>query len=301
MSQTARYYLSRVIKLGELDDRKLVEAISDSATIARNDFHYTFIDTEASGDGPSYVFGRLAKYEPKAEVDVVETKRHERAHRNVRDLLVASSPFVYIPEFSAIAYQHVWHRLEKDQFEKFFAELVIERYERFFVDCAVQPISDLRTFVLKLSKLDAIQKINASVVPPNPLFGPTWASLRDYLRNRNLKEVAIKEQAQDGKAIQTKIPELARTLIGEGDTVLPVARLLDEPTTDIGDAAVFMAADGYGKASIEGVQGQKRVTVRSRDSHRSFRFDRDPNPSDLFTAAQAELERINLERGLEHK
>jgi hypothetical protein len=301
MPQTARYYLSRVIKFGDLDDNKIVEAITASTNIARNAFHYTFIDAQTDGNPPSYVFGRLAKYEPQAEVDVVETRRHEQAHRNVPNLLVAASPFVYVPQYSAIAYQHIWDRLEKEQFEQYFADLVVEKYGGFFVECSVQPIADLRAFVVKLAKLDSVQKISAEVFPPNPLFGPVWRQLKDYLRDRNLREVAIKEKAQEGKTIETNIPQAAAALLKEESTAQEAVRLLDSPTGGITDAAVFMAADGYGKASIEGLQDGKRVTVRSRDTHRSFRLDRDPKPLDLYTAAQAELERLNLERGLEHQ
>lgn len=301
MPHTARYYLSRVTKFGDLDDSKIIAAITSATSIARNTFHYTFIDAQTKGNPPTYIFGRLAKYEPRAEVDVVETTLHEQAHRNVPNLLVAASPFVYIPEFSAIAYQHIWDRLEKEHFEKYFADLIVEKYGRFFVECSVQPIADLRAFVVRLSKLDSITRIRAEVVPPNPLFGPVWRQLRDYLHDRNLKEVAIKEQAQEGQRIQTNIPEAATALLKEDVSAREAVRLLDSPTGGITDAAVFMAADGYGKASIDGLQEGKRVTVRSRDTHRSFRFDRNPEPFDLFTAARAELERINLERGLSHQ
>lgn len=308
MPLTARYYLSRVIKLGQLNTQKIIDALASPVSISRFNFDYTFIDVEIVGEDATYVFGRLAKYQPKAEVDVVETKRHEQGHLDVPNLLVAASPFVYIPDLSAIAYQHVWHQLEKQQFEQYFADLIIERHGGFFVDCAVQPISDLRNFVVKLSRLDTIQKINATVFPPNPLFGPLWKSLSEYVRNRNLAEVAVREQAQEGKSIDTRIPEVADVLLGTtepqevvGDPLSRAAAVLERSTTGIGDAAILMAADGYGKASIEGTANKRKVTVRTRDTHRSFRFNRDPEHEELFIAARAELDRVNTERGLEHK
>jgi hypothetical protein len=309
MPQTARYYLSRVIKLGELDDAKIINAIREPVSISRFNFDYTFIDVEVVGKRPTYVFGRLAKYQPKAEVEVVETRKHEQAHRNVANLLVAASPFVFIPDLSALAYQHIWHQLEREQFEQYFADLIIEKHGGFFVDCAIRPISDLRSFVVKLSRLDTIQRINATVFPPNPLFGPLWKSLGEYVRTRNLAEVAVREQAQDPKGIDTRISEVAETLLSVEDAsgksaesaIRKASSLLSETTTGIGDAAILMAADGYGKATIEGTQNKKRVTVRTRDTHRSFRFDREPSHEELFTIARAELERVNLERGLEHQ
>ena len=73
-----------------------------------------------------------------------------------------------------IVYPHVWNNLQKEQFEKYFCELITEKHENFFVSCMIEPIVDLRTFVDRVSKLSRIEKINATVVPPNPLFDPVW-------------------------------------------------------------------------------------------------------------------------------
>ena len=42
----------------------------------------------------------------------------------------------------------------------------------------IEPIVDLRTFVDRVSTLSRIEKINATVVPPNPLFGPVWGRIK---------------------------------------------------------------------------------------------------------------------------
>ena len=74
-----------------------------------------------------------------------------------------------------------------------------------------------------------------------------------------------------------------------------------EPLLDgVGDAALLMAADGYGRARVKGVEDGREVVVRTSENQKSFLFDSDPNPSLLFEFAFDAFQRINEERGLEH-
>ena len=76
---------------------------------------------------------------------------------------------------------------------------------------------------------------------------------------------------------------------------------LMEPLLDgVGDAALLMAADGYGRARVKGIEDGHEVTIRTSENQRSFLFDGDPNPKLLFDLAYESLHRINEERGLEH-
>ena len=79
-----------------------------------------------------------------------------------------------------------------------------------------------------------------------------------------------------------------------------VTKLLEAYDNGIGDSAVLMAADGYGKAKIEGTENSKNVVIRTRENQKNFLFDREPSPEKLYEMASAEFEKINKERYLDH-
>jgi hypothetical protein len=86
---------------------------------------------------------------------------------------------------------HVPNHIEHRVFIKRFCDLIKSAHEYFFVDCVIDMIADLRTFAMKLRRLDGIYKIAATVFPPNPLFGPLWKPLKEYLQSRNTDQMLI--------------------------------------------------------------------------------------------------------------
>lgn len=301
MAQENTYFLGRVIKLGSLTNAGLVEALKDPVLVRRGDFVFTFTDIVASDDEqvPRYIFARLTKFTPEGAIAVVEPDRHVATQADVTNLLVASSPFIYLPAYSGIAYPNVWNKLEKTQFERAFVMLVEEKFSRLFVQAAIEPVADLVTFVQRVASLDAVEEIDATVHPPNPLFGRAWASLRDYIQGRELGQLRVSERASGRTSIRTRLLALASSVImAQGGPELrgPEVSLAQ----DFGDAAVLMAADGYGKARVIGMRGSRRISVRTSESQVSFGFDRDPNPAALYEAAERVFSRISAERYMEH-
>lgn len=98
MSKKGTYYAGRVLKLGLLDQSKLLAALRNPASIYRRGNAWTFIDIEEYNEaGDHYIFGRLSKYAPEGEVGVVDEPTRSEKKQVEPNLLVASSPFVYIP------------------------------------------------------------------------------------------------------------------------------------------------------------------------------------------------------------
>jgi hypothetical protein len=303
MPESARYYLGRVIKLGELSTERLYAAIRSPAVVRLGQYLYTFTDIVIGDDLPAggYIFARLTKYRPTGEVRIVVPEQHVATIADVPNLLYASSPFIYLPEFSGIAYQHIWTHFPYTQFEKVFAILVREHFQGLFVDTSIEPIADLRTFVERISTLDSVTQVEATVHPPNPLFGPLWDSLRTYMRNRNAGELRISEESNTVDGLTTNVPRLARAVL-DTERLHPIQAqdTLGTVAPGIADAAILMAADGYGKAMVRGRSGRSTLTVRTSQSHINFPFDRDPDPDALYDEVRAILLRINDERYLEH-
>ena len=300
MRANARYYLGRVVKIGKLTEELLIDSILHPAVISKNKYRYTFTNIKVFGSQGSIngIFARLSKYKPEASVKVVRPEEHEIDDENVENLTEASSPFVYLPEFSGIAYQHVWNHLQREQFPRLFADLVVSKHQGFFLACEVDPVTDMRTFVTRLARLELITSLRASVRPPNPLFGPCWKSLRDYIKKRQLDEVIVREDSQKG--INTSVTEIAQQIIAEPSSVDDISALMEPLMGGIGDAALLMAADGYGRAKVEGQEARRTIVIRTSDNQKSFPFKKEPDPEELLHTAYDEFKRISDERYLEH-
>lgn len=295
--QKGRYYLSRVIKLGELTQDKLMTAALTAPVLRIGKFDWAFTDSvDGRESDPRFVFGKLAKYSSEGHVTVVDPTNKSQQEALAPNLLVASSPFVYLPDFSGMAFLHVWNGIQEDLFPKRFCSLIQAAYENFFVGCSVEPVSDYRAFVEKLRNLGRITEMSAKVYPPNPLFGHHWEKLKEYIQHRNAEEVSVKEKKTDGVGLNTQLLVLMQHLLGESDSGGPSAGT----EADITDAAMLMAADGYGKGKIVGEQDGETVVIRTSETHKSFLFAKDPEPGELARSSAKFLERISEERDMTH-
>jgi hypothetical protein len=291
-----RYYLSRVIKLAGLTQERLADAILSSPIIRIGKFDWTITDAlDSRKSTPSFIFGKLAKYSSEGHVTIVDIREKSQRDAIAPNLLAASSPFVYLPDFSGIAFLHVWNEIQEDVFPKRFRSLIEGAYESFFVGCELDPIADYREFIQKLEGLERITKIRARVHPPNPLFGHRWKKLKEYLKERGASELTVDEKQKSGDGLNTKLPRLIKDLLepGQKDTK-------DVPPVDITDAAVLMAADGYGKGKVVGQQRGELVVVRTSEAHKSFGFPKEPEPVALATTAAGLFEEISNERRMGH-
>ncbi len=300
MPTSARFYLSRVIKFGNLTSEGVLRSIRESATVQVRGIRYTFTDSQLFGpnDRPTGVYARLAKYRPEGIVEVVRPDVHSVGREPVENLIEGSSPFVYIPEFSGIAYKHVWNILERDQFARVFCQLIEAGEHNFFSRCELEPITDLLTFVTRLGRLEKITRLHATVKPPNPLFGPCWETLREYLKKRRLDAVVIKEESAAG--ISTQVAQIAARMASGATSAMELHDMMEPLLDGVGDAALLMAADGYGNGKVVGIEDSRIVTIRTSENQKSLAFERDPTPDELFNTAYEQFGKISDERYLEH-
>lgn len=297
MSKKGTYYAGRVLKLGTLDQQMLMAALRNPASIHRRGNAWTFIDIEEyNQSGHHYIFGRLSKYAPDGEVGVVDESTRSEKKQIEPNLLVASSSFVYIPEHSGIAFLHVSNNIEVPTFIRRFSEVIEETHLGFFVDCDIELVSDLKTFAAKLASLDGIFKIDARVSPPNPLFSPLWKPLEQYLRDRNADRMTIVEDAPGAQVLHTNLPNIVEAAAQQTQNA-PFTP--DEPLA-IGDAAILMAADGYGSGIIRGKRDDETVVIKTSETALNFTFDKIPDPFDLYLKALDIFTKIQEQRHMEH-
>lgn len=204
MMRRGRYYMARVIKLGELSQTKLLDAIVEAPTVAIGQFEWTITDVIDMRDATApFVFGNLAKYSKEGKVKVVDEASKHQLQARARNLLEASAPFVYLPQFSGLAFLHVWNGIQEDIFPRRFKAIIEAAYDNFFVDCTVEPVADYRAFLQKLRSLDRITELSAKVHPPNPLFGRLWGSLDEYVKKRQADEVSVRERTEKPNGLST--------------------------------------------------------------------------------------------------
>lgn len=289
-----RYYLARVIKLGELNQARLIDAILKAPVVPIGQFEWTITDvTDRRRATSPYVFGNLAKYTKEGTVKIVDEPTKQQVQAIAPNLLEASAPFVYLPEFSGLVFLHVWNGIQENVFPSRFKAIIEAAYDNFFVDCTIEPITDYRAFLQKLSSLDKITELNAKVHPPNPLFGRLWGSLDKYVKRRQASEVSVRETSDNLKGLSTDLVKLI-------ERILENPKYQPETEPDITDAAMLMAADGYGSGKAVGMDGETEVVVRTSDSQKSFLYDKEPTPEMLATVARIQFERVSKERDMEH-
>ena len=289
-----RYYMARVIKLGELDQTRLLDAIVEAPVIALGQFEWTITDVVDRRDETSpYVFGNLTKYSKDGRVMIVDEPAKQQLQARAPNLLEASAPFVYLPQFSGLAFLHVWNGIQEDVFPCRFKSIIEAAYGNFFVDCTIEPVADYRAFLDRLKTLDRITELSARVHPPNPLFGRLWGGLDKYVKKRKAEEVSVRETTEKPSGLSTQLLVLIQNIL-ENPKYEP------ESEPDITDAAMLMAADGYGNGKAVGMEGEHEVVVRTSESQKSFLFEKEPRAAGLAAVAQQQFARVNVERDMGH-
>ncbi|WP_271410751.1 hypothetical protein [Pseudomonas sp. Q1-7] len=289
-----RYYLGRVVKINLTQDA-LMDALVQAPTITIGKFDWTITDVVDSREGDlKYIFGKLSKFAKDGHVTVIDEENRSQVDADAPNLLVASSPFVYLPEFSGMAFLHVWDGIQEDVFPRRIQKIVEAAYDGLLVSCEVEPVADYRAFTSRLKRLSKFIEFSATVYPPNPLFGRLWAELNNYIGERNASEVSIKEQTSKPNGLKSKIIELM-------DKIILDRGYQPEAVPGIADAAILMAADGYGKGKVIGVEDGEEVVIKTSDTQKSFLFSKDPLPAEFAEKARVYLGRVSIERDMGHR
>lgn len=209
-----RYYLGRVIKLGQLNQQRLMDAIVEAPVVPIGQFEWTITDiVDKRRSSAPFIFGNLAKYSREGSVRIIDEPAKRQMQAVAANLLQASAPFVYLPQFSGLAYLHVWNGIQEDVFPRRFKAIIEAAYDNFFVDCTIEPVADYRQFLQKLRSLDRITELSAKVHPPNPLFGRLWGSLDRYVKERKADEVSVRETAGSKTGLATQLAALIEGII----------------------------------------------------------------------------------------
>lgn len=117
--------------------------------------------------------------------------------------------------------------------------------------------------------------------------------LDKYVRRRQADEVSVRETTSKSRGLSTQLLTLIENIL-ENPSYEPV----EEP--DITDAALLMAADGYGSGKAVGSENGHEVVIRTSESQKSFVFDKKPDPELLANLTRDHFERVSSERDMRH-
>lgn len=297
MPQQTTYYMGRVVKLGSLTADMVVQAILSPASIQWWGSSWSFFDAQRhETDGVSYVSAKLSKFNPEGEVVIADMETRQEVIQAEPNLRVASSTFIYIPEVSGIAFTKVYGHIDENHFAARFSDIVEATHLGFFVECHVKLITDLRTFAQKLRSLEKIVKISAAVHPPNPLFGPLWKPLKDYIDARRSEKMVVTEEATKEKPLKTQLPEHVERA-AEQTAQSPY---MPDEQLPIGDAAILMAADGYGDGTVKGIRETETIVIKTSETIKNFSVDSDSSTIEAFRLAYEAFKQIEQDRHMEH-
>lgn len=322
--RNGKYYLGRLIKEGELSADDIAAAFKESVTLEGERFNWaiTGYAEMRSENRLQWVYGRLSKFRPVGEILAVDESQKEEVALQQENLLVSSAPFIFVPQFSGIMHLQIPPHLSHDVFRLRLAEIFqVTRIDNPFVSISIAPVTDLLSFVTRLRSIAAIEVIKAKVNPPNPLFGPLWRSLRDYLRERHAQELKLEERGTKQRPLVSQLPELVDRAIAITKDFEERSRYFTHPDRSneeayaeyirdrfrelepppLTESALLMATDGYGEASVRGMDTWgKSMSVSTRDRVVVVPFDRDAAPEDLYRIAVEQFTRISITRGLDH-
>ncbi len=297
MTKQGIYYLARLSKMGNLTTEMVIHALLHPKPVTLYGNAWSFIETkELKTNGIPYIAGRLVKYSPNAEVAIIDPEKRAELVQQEPNLLLSSSPFVYIPQYQGVAFLRVAGQIEEWHFTDRFSRIIEETHLNFFVDCQLNLIADLKTFASKLQSLSGIYRISAEVVPPNPCFGPLWKPLREYIKHRRTGQMIVREDSKSADPINTALPEIVSIVANQTEE----SPYVPEGEIPIGDAAILMATDGYGKGHIKGIQNGSVVIIKTTDTNRNFSFDKEPIAEELLVEAAKIFDRIEKDRHMEH-
>lgn len=296
MPQNATYFISRLIKIGEITHNDIISALENPKIVTVRKSSFTITDfMEQRYQDQTYYSGRLTKFRSEGSVKVLKLETRKVIDIIEPDLIISSSQFLYLPEFGCFVYQRIWNQIDMATFAARMRDLILVSKDYFMVDCKLEPVSDIKNFLKKVKRFSSINQIKATVNPPNPLFGHLWKSLETYLRNRNLDELKLDEKSRN-KPINSSL----LTLLIAIDSNLDL-KSIDPESIEIGDAAILMSIDGYGYARIEGKSGNRFITISTGQKSVQFHFPIGENLDDLYLEAKKLLDNVNNQRYMSHE
>ena len=293
----AVFYIGRLVKIGFAVDNFLA-ALRDSQPYSEEEEIWSIVKVEEhKKNGLSYFYGKLNKAKPDTQYKVLTADYKTEEEKVERNMIIASSSFIYIPEYSGIAFHSIVNQIEPRQFIKRFTQIIESTLGNVLAACEINLIDDLTEFYKRVNEFEFISAIKTTVQPPNPLFGRFWEPLKKYLQERQIEEFQQKEISKK-KGLKCNIAYLLKLLI-EGDED-KINKYLEDHIPSLSDLAVLMSLDGYGNGRIDGLVRGKHVYVKTHERALHFTLPSEFTDEMVFKESYEIYTGISNERYMQH-
>jgi hypothetical protein len=295
----AVFYIGRVVKTG-FSQEEFIEKLFDPSPYDDRKNVWNIVNMLGyENNGRKYYFGKLNKANPDATVSVMTEDYKQEIEKEEPNMIIASSEFIYIPDYSGIAFHSIPNHIESKKFISVFCAIIEKSLKNFFVECKINLINDIESFYKKLNDFEMISKMKAVVNPPNPLFGKLWESLKTYLEERNATELRIQEWNKDG-ILKTQIKELIQ-LILKGNKEEIEKYIQTHPLLSTLDLSILMSLDGYGTGRIDGKAKGQHVFIKTHEQAIHFSMIKEQlTEISVYEKTEEIFLRISNERYMEH-
>ena len=247
-SRIHTFFFGRFNILGVWEDKRtfIFDGLSTDELEQRGKFKYGFFEIEEIVfESQLFVFGRLVKYKPLLEGEIVDEDRHELSSDGLPYGVVAKSEFILHYKSGVIAFRPVSNRLSASQFRDIFAALFEATHHKFFVDAEVESVDEDLAIEEAFTRFRTISRVSVDLHPTNP----SNREIYDRVAKR-LKRLQAKRLRQTVEASENS-DGLNRDELREDDTY----------------RGLLMAVDGYGRGYIQGVIDEgRKVTIYTDDS-----------------------------------
>ena len=285
-----KFYIYRLNKIGRFHEEPdlLFQAFRESPGLTEDRFGWTIIEQITQ---PGYIYGKLCKYALIGSTQTLDLNGKSIRTTPTQNQIKAVSEYLYIPTYSGIAFHPIYPDIPQSVFVKKFPQVLMSLPNLLMARLEIEAISDIRIFSARIRGLTDISKIHALVRPPNPSFSPLWEEIKEYLKKRRVSQLEITEETS-GQSINSKIPELVTQIFDENQR--------DIPPAELADAALLMAADGYGEGYVDGRKGSKKERVWTSHAQINFKIRSQAEHGEIFEAAESILQKASNERRMMH-
>ena len=239
------YYFGRLNLMGAWEDKQefLYKALKSGAVESKRGFKYGIFDVqEISLQGQKFAHGRLVKYKPVLEGEVVDEQKGKVVEGGLPHGVVAKSDFFLHYHSEVIAYRPIANRLSSAQFREMFARLIETAHHNFFISASLEVIEEEFGIIEAVRRFQVVQRIVVEVHPTNPSNRKTYQRIDERLKR--LKAQRMKQSIEGGEH------GLNKDALEEDDIY----------------AGLVMAADGYGRGRVQGILDGAKVTISTGQS-----------------------------------
>lgn len=321
MGRRTKFFVGRMHKPDDITWPDFLHLTQNSKTLNETlkKWAITDLSTFVSERGESFWHGHLTCYDSSGQVSVVDEDARKHASAPQPNLILASAPFVFLPDEAAIAYAPGIGRFSESLFRAKFCQVLGATRNSPLDEFEINVISDVRSFIERLGTVVEVTSIGVELLPPNPLYSVYWKPLFEYLSQRRLRKLRLEERVRKGESIPTelkslKLPALSpKAWEGEDDDKIVADSLQEEPTNQpnqtVGpskvssqtDAALLMAADGYGDGTVSGLDMRRKpITIHTRSSAMTVMVPSPPAPQQINANVRMKLREAGVQRNWKH-